>query len=113
MFTKDRLPSPPASRGGDDRRRSVRVPRVVPLVLERDGSRLAVRTVVISAHGAMVTSPEPFTQGLTLSVLNEATKSRLKAWIVWSRPGDTASTYSVAIEFLESAGRFWGADYAS
>lgn len=113
MFTKDRLPSPPASRGGDDRRRSVRVSRTVPLVLERNGDRVAVRTEVISAHGAMVTSPEPFTQGLTLLVTNETTKSRLKAWVVWCRPGDAAGGYSVAIEFLEGAGRFWGADYAS
>lgn len=112
MLTKNRLPSPPASRGGDDRRRSIRVSRTLPLVLERDGSRVSVQSVVISAHGAMVTSPEPFTQGLTLTVVNEATKSRLKAWVVWSRPGDTAGTYSVAFEFLESAGRFWGADYA-
>jgi hypothetical protein len=82
-------------------------------VLERDGSRVAVRTAVISGHGAMVTSPEPFTQGLTLVVVNETTRSRLKAWVVWSRPGDTAGTYSVAVEFLEGAGRFWGADYAS
>ena len=112
MNPHDRLPSPPTSRGGIDRRRSIRLSRSLPLVLERDGSQVAVRTDTISEHGTLLTSPEAFTPGLTVSVVNPTRKTRLKGWVVWSRPGDAPGTFSIAVEFSEKADRFWGADYA-
>jgi hypothetical protein len=109
----------------ETRRRSPRVVCVVPLKVSQPASILQAQTAVISAHGALILSPEPIPEGTPLLLVNQKTGTRLEASVVWtgltplSAPSDFSETmfpcpqYKIGVEFQRPAPEFWGSDYIS
>jgi hypothetical protein len=92
-------------------RRSPRVLLAVPLRIRHEDRSVEVKTVTVSAHGALVHSPESFFIGADLIVTNITLSKSAKAWVVFMRESDRQKLFDVGFEFLPPAPAFWGSAY--
>ena len=97
-------------------RRSPRVVRVVPLIVEDEGRSFRAYSAVINAHGALIVIPELLSVGTSVTLINESSGARVEASIVWADssdpPTESASPeYKLGVEFLDRADDFWGEEY--
>ena len=95
-----------------ERRRSVRVPRRVPLTLSHGLDSCNARSVVISANGALVKSNAPFLENTAVLVINNALGIWAEAWVISARPAAEPGRFAIALGFTEAAPVFWGKDYS-
>lgn len=91
-----------------ERRRGARVHRALPLTLYTGSRALAVRTVDVGDHGALVVSPEPLDSRFGVVLANPATDRRAPGRVVRCATGETPGEFEVAVEFLEPFPAFWG-----
>lgn len=105
-------------------RRSPRLVCAVPLTVLQSASTFDAGSAVISAHGALIISPEPIPEGTLLILLNRRTGARAEAEVAWtgltplSRPSPSdhdslpCPEYKLGVEFHQPTPEFWGSDYA-
>lgn len=63
-------------------------------------------TLVVNAHGALVTLVAPVAQGQTLTITNKATLQKLECRAVFIGPAQGGKT-QVGVEFAEPSSPFW------
>ncbi len=95
---------------GEERRRSHRVIIRLPLTLEiaEDNKtvQIAVHTIAVNVHGAMIVCPRSFEAGAQMQVTNERTRQKTAARVTRT-PRDSAEGFLVPIEFTSSSPNFW------
>jgi len=97
------------------RRRSMRVLLSVPILVTgrtaagRDFSEDA-RTLVVNAHGALISLSTPVVPGQQITVANKATRNSLECRVVYlgNAQGDKTQ---MGIEFLKASASFWQIDF--
>jgi len=107
-------PTPRIQRG---RRRSLRVELAVPLRVVwqgRDGARREERTatVVVNAHGCLLTLRAPLLVGAPLEITHGETGAVRRGRVVWCGEVAPDGRTRVGVELADSAPEFWGSGYA-
>jgi hypothetical protein len=94
----------------EERRRSHRVIIRVPLTLETTENdkavQIAVHTIAVNVHGAMILSPRLFGLGATVQIMNERTRQKAEARVTRAAR-ESAEGYLVPIEFTSPSPNFW------
>ena len=94
----------------EERRRSHRVIIRVPLTLETTENekavQIAVHTIAVNVHGAMIVSPRLFGSGATMQIRNERTRQKAEARVTRAAR-ESAEGYLVPIEFTSPSPNFW------
>lgn len=87
--------------------------RVVVAGKDRDRKRFreACETVVISAHGALLTLKRSVDDGVELVITNPFTQEEQECRVVYLGD-DSGNGQRVGIEFLTPAPHFWGMEFA-
>ena len=97
------------------RRRSSRIVLRVPLLVnttEESGSKEweLVKTVVVSAHGAMIRSLQGFEVGTTLDIRMQNKERSARAKVVWASSKMTPEGLELGFEILDQEG-FWDINF--
>ena len=97
------------------RRRSMRVLLSVPIVVagkDKDGKDFSeeTRTLVVNAHGALISLATPVIAGQEVLISNKATHKSLECRIVYL--GNTQDNKTqMGIEFIKASATFWQIDF--
>lgn len=97
------------------RRRSLRVLLSVPVLVSGKNSsgqdfKEETRTLVVNAHGALISLATPVTAGQQIQMSNKATEQSLNCRIVYvSKP--QAGRSQMGIEFEKPMASFWQIDF--
>jgi hypothetical protein len=93
---------------GEERRRSQRVIIRVPLTLKmmKSGDKLAVHTVAVNVHGAMVLCTQPLDFETKSEMINERTNQRASASVTRA-PRQSAEGFLIPLEFDKPTPAFW------
>lgn len=101
--------------GDPGRRRSLRVLLSVPVLVSGKNSsgqnfKEETRTLVVNAHGALISLATPVTAGQQIQMSNKATEQSLNCRIVYvSKP--QAGRSQMGIEFEKPMASFWQIDF--
>ena len=101
--------------GPQARRRSRRLPLHIPVsVYAKDRKSGAFReeasSVLVNAHGGLITLSARVVYGETLHVVNKATREEQECRVAYVGRGEGAG-YNVGVAFKGTAPRFWGVDF--
>lgn len=97
------------------RRRSMRVLLSVPIhvsgkTAENKDFTEETRTLVVNAHGALISLATPVAAGQSITVANKATQHTLDCRVVYLGTAQGGKT-QMGIEFRKPAPRFWQIDF--
>ena len=96
------------------RRRSMRVLLSVPVTiagkLNNQDFAEETRTLVVNAHGALISLATPVVAGQIVTVSNKATRLSLECRIVYLGNAQAGKT-QMGIEFVKPAPTFWQIDF--
>jgi len=97
------------------RRRSMRVLLSVPIrvtgkTAENQDLKEDTRTLVVNAHGALISVAAKVTTGQTIKVSNEATQQTLECRVVHIGNTQGGKT-QLGIEFSKPSAKFWQIDF--
>lgn len=97
------------------RRRSMRVLLSVPIVVsgkDKEGKDFSedTRTLVVNAHGALISLTTPVVAGQQITVANKATRSSLECRVVYLGNSQDNKT-QMGIEFIKASSTFWQIDF--
>jgi len=97
------------------RRRSMRVLLSVPIVVagkDKDGNDFSedTRTLVVNAHGALISLATPVIAGQEVLISNKATRKSLECRIVYLGNAQDSKT-QMGIEFVKPSASFWQIDF--
>jgi hypothetical protein len=97
------------------RRRSMRVLLSVPILVAgldtgRKEFHEETRTLVVNAHGALITLGTPVTAGQKLTLANKATKQSQDCRVVYLGTSQGGKT-QMGVEFLKPTPSFWQIDF--
>jgi hypothetical protein len=97
------------------RRRSMRVFFSAPIQVSGQDSKNRnfaenTRTLIVNAHGALISLAAAVTPGQQIMVSNEVTKQLREFRVVCLRAGDSGKS-SIGIEFVKPSPTFWQIDY--
>ncbi len=97
------------------RRRSMRVLLSVPILITGKSSKQLdfaeqTRTLVVNAHGALISLTTPVVAGQIVTVSNKATQTSLECRIVYLGNAQAGKT-QMGIEFVKPAPTFWQIDF--
>ena len=97
------------------RRRSMRVLLSVPIVVSgktTDGEDFTeeTRTLVVNAHGALISLAASVAAGQQITVANKSTHKSLESRVVYLGNAQ-AGKIQMGIEFVKSSGSFWQIDF--
>jgi hypothetical protein len=97
------------------RRRSMRVLLSVPIVVvgkDKDGKDFSedARTLVVNAHGALISLATPVVAGQEVLISNKATRKSLGCRIVYLGNAQDNKT-QMGIEFMTPSASFWQIDF--
>ncbi|MGB0036235.1 MAG: hypothetical protein WBP79_12240 [Candidatus Acidiferrales bacterium] len=68
------------------------------------------RTLVVNAHGALISLAAPVAAGQTFTVANRATKQTLECRVVYLGTAQAGKT-QMGIEFVKPSASFWQIDF--
>jgi hypothetical protein len=93
------------------KRRSARIILRIPLLINAAEDSAAkewerVKTVVVSAHGAMIRTAQGFDVGTTLDIRMQDTNRSARAKVVWTSSKITPEGIELGFEILDQEG-FW------
>ena len=96
---------------GSNRRRSQRVLLNMPIVVHGQGDdkkpfREETQTLVVNAHGALVTLATKVRQGSKVALVNKASEEEQECRVVYLGPRINGKP-EVGLEFLRPAPHFW------
>ena len=97
------------------RRRSMRVLLNVPIAAsgkDKDGKDFSedTRTLVVNAHGALISLATPVVAGQEVLIANKATRMSLECRIVYLGNAQDGKT-QMGIEFIKPSASFWQIDF--
>jgi len=97
------------------RRRSMRVLLSVPISVDGENTRgesfsEQTRTLVVNAHGALISLAAPVAKGQRISVSNKATQKSIKCTVV-HLGSSQAGKVQMGIEFEGPCPSFWQIDF--
>jgi hypothetical protein len=97
------------------RRRSMRVLLSVPIqasgkTVENQDFREETRTLVVNAHGALISLSARVAAGQTITVSNNATHQSLDCRVVHVGNAQGGKT-QMGVEFIKPSARFWQIDF--
>lgn len=97
------------------RRRSMRVLLSVPIQvsgksIKQEDFTEAARTLVVNAHGALITLSTPVSAGQNITVANTATRQSRECRIVYLGNVQSSKT-QMGVEFLKASPTFWQIDF--
>ncbi len=70
----------------------------------------ATHTLVVNAHGALVTLATPVTRGQLLVITNKATQAKVDCKVVFVGHGEGGKT-QVGVEFSQPSASFWQVNF--
>lgn len=97
------------------RRRSMRVLLSVPILVNGKNTKNedfneATRTLVVNAHGALISLAAPVAAGQKITVSNKATQKSIECKIVYLGASQ-AGKVQMGIEFEKACSSFWQIDF--
>jgi PilZ domain len=98
----------------ESRRRSPRVPILIPVELEQEHTVLGARTADVSYHGALVLCASMCPPDSRLTVRNMENGGRATCRVVWiaAHEADASWAFKLGLEFdADLQPGFWGAEY--
>jgi len=97
------------------RRRSMRVLLSVPILASGKNSKQQdfheeTRTLVVNAHGALISLAAPVLAGQQITITNKVTEESLDCRVVYLGSGQAGKT-QMGIEFVKPSPSFWHIDF--
>jgi hypothetical protein len=98
-------------RPGPELRRSERVLLTAAVTLRSATLEHPAETLVVSRHGALLSSPVTHPEGATLSLTHVDSGASVVCRVVWSGVDECPGQHKIGIELIEERAEFWGAEY--
>lgn len=97
------------------RRRSMRVLLSVPILVSGKNTKKQdfqeeTRTLVVNAHGALISLAAPVTSGQHITIANKATQESCECRVVYLGAAN-AGKVQMGVEFMKPSPSFWHIDF--